>query len=279
MNLYLPRARGEVLRLVAALLATSGCATLRPGTIGPTPFRVLVYNIRAGKDVAGADNLRRVAALVRTREADLVLLQEVDRGTERSGRVDQVAEFARLTGYHAAFGKTLDYQGGEYGIALLSRWPIADDTLIRLPVDPPQERAGRSHEPRGALYAKIATPRGTLHVLNTHLDPSADDRYRRQEMTALLQIADRLRANGDTVLFGGDFNATPESAVVGMTRAGGWNDAWSRCGSGPGYTYPARTPVKRIDYLVLPNTLRCDSAAVIASAASDHRPVLFVVAR
>jgi len=264
--------------LALALLGTAaGCAT---PSAAPQPaglLRVLVYNIHAGKDAAGADNLERVAALVRESGADVVLLQEVDRFTTRSGRTDQIAELARLTGHYAAFGKTLDYQGGEYGIALLSRWPIAADSLVRLPVRPAQERAGGSYEPRGALHATVARPSGAVHVVNTHLDASGDDRYRRQEIATVLDLAGRLREGGGLVVFGGDLNALPESAVLDSVRAAGWRDAWAGCGAGDGFTYPAHAPVRRIDYLILPAGLRCDSAAVLETDASDHRPVLLVL--
>lgn len=256
------------------LLAGGACGSVPPSAPEPVAPRVLVYNIHAGRDAAAVDNLSRVAALIRDTGADLVLLQEVDRGTERSGRVDQVAVLADRTGLHFAFGGTLRYQGGDYGIALLSRWPIRADTLLRLPVDPAQQRAGGSYEPRGALHARIETPAGVLHVLNTHLDPSAHDRYRRQEVAALLAAADRLRAAGEPVLIGGDFNATPESAVVEAVRTAGWTDAWARCGSGDEFTFPANLPGKRIDYLFLPTTVTCSAATVPATEASDHRPVL-----
>lgn len=259
---------------VLVLLGGAGCAAPRMPAPEAAALRVLVYNVHAGRDASGADNLPRVAALVRQSGADLVLLQEVDRGTERSGRVDQVAVLASLTGLHAAFGSTLRYQGGEYGIALLSRWPIRSDTLIRLPVDPAQQRAGGSYEPRGALHARIAAPTGVLHVLNTHLDPSAEDSNRRQEAAALLAAANRLRAGGEPVLIGGDFNATPESAVIALMRTAGWADAWSGCGAGEGWTYPAESPLKRIDYLFLSPSLTCSAATVPNTDASDHRPVL-----
>lgn len=274
------RVRHALARGAAALLllGLSGCAGVG-ATGGAAPMRVLVYNVHAGKDAGGADNLRRVADLVLENAVDVALLQEVDRGTERSGRVDQVGELAEMTGYHAAFGRTLDYQGGEYGIAVLSRWPITEDTLFPLPVTPPQERAGGAYEPRGVLHVRIAAPGGAVHVLNTHLDPSRHDGYRRQETDAVLALAERLRGSGGTVLFGGDLNAEPASAVMAKVRERGWRDAWPGCGGGEGLTFPAGAPVKRIDYLVLPQGLRCRSATVIDSRASDHLPVLFVISR
>ncbi|HET9003329.1 MAG TPA: hypothetical protein VFN39_04925 [Gemmatimonadaceae bacterium] len=59
---------------------------------------------------------------------------------------------------HGVFGRSLDFQGGGYGIAVLSRWPIVADSVARLPVFPPLERAGGSHEPRSALWVEVATP-------------------------------------------------------------------------------------------------------------------------
>lgn len=98
---------------ISLLVACAGAA--RAPSLSARPVRVLVYNIHAGKDAAGADNLERVAGMVRDSAADLVLLQEVDSATERSGRVDQVAELRRLTGYHGAFGNALAFQGAATG--------------------------------------------------------------------------------------------------------------------------------------------------------------------
>jgi endonuclease/exonuclease/phosphatase family metal-dependent hydrolase len=263
---------------LALLLALAACRATHRQT--PAELRVLVYNMHAGKDAKNVDNLERVAAIVRDTRADLVLLQEVDRGTERSGRVDQPALLERLTGLHAAMGKTLDYQGGDYGIAILSRWPIRHDTLVHLPVDPPQPRAGGSTEPRGALVADIAAPSGTITLVNTHLDASRDDTYRLQEIDRLVALV-RARAERDpraVVLAGGDLNSTPDSPVQARTRDAGWQEAWTTCadaGAGAGLTYPADVPVKRIDYLYFVRGARCSSARVLVTEASDHRP-LFV---
>ncbi|MGH7664438.1 MAG: endonuclease/exonuclease/phosphatase family protein [Gemmatimonadaceae bacterium] len=268
--------RRAALLLAIVLIAAASCRTVRRLAADPTPVRVLVYNIHAGKDASGADNLERVAALIEATRADIVLLQEVDRGTERSGGVDQIATLAGLTDMDLSFGCTLDYQGGEYGIATLSRWPIVGDSLIPLPVDPAQARAGGSHEPRGALHTEVNAPGGTLHVLNTHLDASGDDSYRRQEVARLLLAAARLRAGEDILILGGDFNATPESEVIAHVTRSALRDGWADCGGmRPGNTYPADDPIKRIDYLFIPPAVNCDSAIVLDTGASDHRPVFF----
>jgi endonuclease/exonuclease/phosphatase family metal-dependent hydrolase len=251
----------------------------RIGTPAP-PLRVLVYNIHAGTDAAQAPSLDRIAAVIRDAAADVVLLQEVDSVVQRTGGIDQVAVLDSLTGLHGVFGRSLDFQGGGYGIAVLTRWPIVADSVVRLPVFPPQERAGGSHEPRSALHVEIAAPGGTLHVVNTHLDASRADSARLQEIEEVLGIAAALRQSGARVLLGGDLNSTPESETQHRVRDAGWQDAWTAChGAGDGFSYPDDVPRKRIDYLYLGAGERCRGAQVIDTHASDHRPLLVLLER
>jgi len=241
---------------------------------------VLVYNIHAGTDAAQAPSLDRIAAVIREAGADIVLLQEVDSVVQRSGRVDEVAVLDSLTGLRGAFGRSLDFQGGGYGIAVLSRWPITGDSVVRLPVFPPQDRAGGSHEPRSALHVQIESPFGRLDVINTHLDASRADSARLQEIAEVLAFAGRLRSEGRRVLLGGDLNSTPESETQHRVRDAGWQDAWAVCGgAGDGFSYPDDVPRKRIDYLYLGSGERCSGARVIDTHASDHRPVLILLER
>lgn len=262
----------KLLSLLCTLPLLS-CASARPAL--DQMVNVLVYNMHAGKDAKGVDNLSRIAEIVRVTGADVTLLQEVDIDTRRSGRVDQPSVLADLTGLRPVFGKTLNYDGGLYGIAVLSRWPVVYDTVFSLEVTPRQERAGGSYEPRGVLHVLIATPHGPLHILNTHLDPSANDRFRRQEAASLLRLAEKLRRSGETVFIGGDLNANPDSRVLEMFIEAGWNDAWDGCGEGEGKSFPYDTPVKRIDYLHLGPRATCVWAEVIPTDASDHRPIIF----
>ena len=236
--------------------------------------RVLVYNIHAGKDAPGVGNLTRVAELIRSTNADIVLLQEVDRGTGRSNNVDQPAVLAAQTGLNVAYGSALDYDGGKYGVAILSRWPILGETLFHLPVAPPQTRSGGSMEPRGALRITVASPKGRLAIVNTHLDPTNVDRWRRQEADSIISLVAQTRRTVGMVIAGGDFNSTPESEVQTAMRNAGLRDSWMECAEGQGFTYPDDNPVKRIDYLFLTGNVRCSSAQVINTRVSDHRPVL-----
>jgi endonuclease/exonuclease/phosphatase family metal-dependent hydrolase len=261
---------------VGLLLALGACTAPEPAE---PSVRVLVFNIHAGEDAAGRPNLQRVAGVVRSTRADLVLLQEVDRGTKRSGNVDQLAALEKLTNYSTVFGRSLDYDGGLYGIAALSRDRIATHATESLPIQPPQPRSGGSYEPRAALMLTASTRLGPLEAINTHLDASRDEHYRLQESAHIIELVKRRAASTLPVVAGGDFNAEPGSATYQQLMASGLRDAWKECGAGDGFTYPADNPVKRIDYLFLTSGLRCTAAKVIDTTVSDHRPLLVTLAR
>jgi len=256
---------------VLCCFLTAGCAS--GGHPATQPISVLVYNTHAGTDAKRVSNLERVAQIIKNERADIVLLQEVDSATRRSGGVDQVARLRELTGYHGVFGKAIDYDGGKYGIAILSRWPIASDTLIHLAV----AEHDAKYEERGALVAAISTPEGDLRVIDTHLE-AYNNSYRLEQARALAAIAAAQRDSGITIL-GGDFNSEPESGVISIFADSGWRDAFVQCGEGSGFSFPADVPVKRIDYLLLSGSTKCASAKVIETEASDHRPVLFLLQR
>lgn len=263
-------------RLLASLvalasIAAAGCASLPWARA--QPIRVLVFNIHAGKDAKGADNLEAVAGLVKSTRADLVLLQEVDRGTTRSGGVDQVDRLAALTRYAPAFAPSLvSFQGGQYGIAALAREFVGYQATVPLLVTPVQTRAGGSREPRVALLAYVTVRGASWRLVNTHVDPS-DAAARAQELRQVAATAREQQAAGRPLLVGGDLNATPDDPGLSALRDAGLRDAWTECGTGDGFTYPSDAPVKRIDYLWLAG-VQCASATVVDTRISDHRPLL-----
>jgi endonuclease/exonuclease/phosphatase family metal-dependent hydrolase len=114
----------------------------------PNTLRVLTYNIHHGEGMDGRFDLPRVADVVKNAQADLVALQEVDEGTQRASGVNEVTELARLTDMHAAFGKAMDFSGGAYGVAILSRWPLRGTRNDPLP-------SFDDREPRTALTVDV----------------------------------------------------------------------------------------------------------------------------
>ena len=240
----------RTLGLVAATFASAGCAST--GGSSDAAVRVLVYNIHAGTDTDRRSNLERVAGVIRDSRADIVLLQEVDRRTRRSGGVDQLDSLRRLTGKHGVFGKAIDYDSGEYGLGILSRWGIMADSVFPLPVETPHT----GYEARIALVAYVAFPSEPIRVVNTHLDASRET-YRNQQTTTL----GRIGAGSAASLIGGDLNSEPEQGIITMLSSLGFTDLYPGCGAAPGFTFPVAKPVKRIDYLL----------ASPAGAACRHR--------
>ena len=70
----------------------------------------------------------------------------------------------------------------------------------------------------------------------------------------------------------GDLNSTPDRQELAPLFAR-LRDAWGTA-SGPGFTYPANEPVRRIDFVFVAGPLRAVSARVPVTDASDHRPVV-----
>ncbi len=231
----------------------------------PVRLRLLSYNIHHGEGVDGKLELARIAAIIRASKADIVALQEVDQNVARSNSVDQPAELARLTEFKSVFGENIPLQGGGYGNAVLSRFPIVRHQNHQLPnVD-----AG---EQRGVLELEISLPgwEQPLVVLATHLDHRRDDRERRASATAINDLAAK---HGDRpMVLAGDLNATPESAVLAEI-----GKLWQRSNDESQATIPVDMPARQIDYVLLrPRKFWKVIATTVLDepVASDHRPIL-----
>lgn len=238
--------------------------------MAPTRLRVLTYNIHHGEGVDGRLDLERIARVITDQQPDLVAVQEVDVNTRRTGGVDQAAELARLTGMHVAFGKAIDYQGGAYGQAILSRYKIEHFRTHTLPGDPASEQ-------RIAVEATVRPTRDgpVVRFIGTHLHhlPPEANRLRQAAELNRLFVSD---SEAPPTILAGDLNAEPASETIALLLAR-WRDA-----AEPGprqLTYPANEPRKRIDYILLrPLGWRVlDTRVIPETVASDHAPVLAVV--
>jgi len=250
-----------------ALLSALGC--IGCSQPGPVTLHVLTYNIHHGAGLDGKIDLERIAKVIRESQADLVALQEVDRGTRRASDADQPAILAKLAGMQAVFEKNINIQDGEYGNAVLSRRPIEAYQNHLLP------RFGES-EQRGLLEVHVRLGRRKLVFLATHLDHRGDDTERLASMARVQELSARL---GDVpVILAGDLNATPDSRV--MVEAAGWLRDTADVAEGVPLSFPANQPDRRIDYILYRDDpqMRCVAYRVLPEAvASDHRPVLAVI--
>ncbi|MCA1594508.1 MAG: metal-dependent hydrolase, partial [Acidobacteria bacterium] len=110
------------LACVAGVLLAAGARLDRSSQARPVVstrgvlLMVATYNIHTGIGMDKKLDLARIARVIKETRADIVGLQEVDRGVKRTGGIDEIAELARLTGMDYAFAHNLDYQGGQYGV-------------------------------------------------------------------------------------------------------------------------------------------------------------------
>jgi endonuclease/exonuclease/phosphatase family metal-dependent hydrolase len=232
-------------------------------------FRVMCYNIQHGRGMDGRVDLARIAGVIREQGADIVALQEVDRGVERTDRRDLPAELAALTGMQAVFFKNHPHQGGEYGNAVLTRFPYRDATNLHLPM------VG-SNEQRGVMQLVINVRGREVLFMNTHLDHRTEDAEREASIREFARLMKENEAGPRLpILFAGDFNAVPGSPTYqGVAE---WlTDTWRMAGEGPGATIPVRDPVRRIDYIWFSRDAPFEPvrAWVPFTEASDHLPVV-----
>jgi endonuclease/exonuclease/phosphatase family metal-dependent hydrolase len=222
--------------------------------------RVMDYNLHNGFNTDGRLNLEALAQAIENSEADVVGLQEVSRGWVVNGSADMLQWLSQRLDMPYAYEPT---EGFQWGIAILSRYPIGSVETGSLPPDSLRFR-------RGYIKADIQAGRDTLRVLNTHLHHIEEDSETRQEQVPLL--IDTWNGAPRTVLMG-DFNASPDSPEMVMLAAAGLIDVGGSIGPDPGYTYYSADPYQRIDYFWTSPDLVPASYEIQQTTASDHLPL------
>lgn len=228
-------------------------------------LRVLSYNIHHGAGVDGKLDLQRIASVIIQSKADIVALQEVDRATSRTGKVDQAAELARLTKMNVRFGGNIKFGGGDYGNAVLSKFRIKLRKNHALPNI-------QNGEQRGVLDVDLETKAGPMRMLATHFD----HRRPNEERIASAEFVNKLLAAEPKTLtlLAGDLNATPDSETLKIL-APNWQLPTRRFP-----TVPVGNPARQIDYVLAAraNRLKLVETKVLSEAvASDHLAILTVI--
>lgn len=230
-------------------------------------IRVMTYNIHhcnppAQKGVIDVDAIARVIA---ANGADVVFLQEVDVNTGRSGKGNQAEEIAKRSGLgNFVFFKAIDFSGGDYGGAIISRYPLTGEQLHILPV-----KEGEEQRIMGSAFIDIPQI-GQIIVATTHLD--LDKNWRKLQID---YIVDFIVKQNVPVIFGGDFNAKPQNEEMKPLFE---NFISSENSYNP--TFPNTTPTEHIDYLFINQGLKMsfiNHRVLRGFDASDHLPVSAIV--
>ncbi len=231
---------------------------------------VLSYNIHHANPPAkpGVIDVNAIAAVINRIHPSLVALQEIDVYTHRSGaNLHEAITIGQLTGMKVYFGKSIDYDGGSYGVAVLSTFPVAEFIVHRLPT-----MEGTNGEPRVLAMARINLPsKGDCWFACTHLDAQKNDTNRIAQISEILSV---FRDEPMPVILAGDLNAVPGSRVIDSLDAYFKRTCPDSCTQ---YSIPNLQPNKVIDYIAVKpaDAFRLLSHEVIDEQyASDHLPVL-----
>lgn len=230
-------------------------------------LKVLSYNIHHCNppSIPGLIDVESIANVIIQSEADIVGLQEVDVFTERSGSdlhmVEKLSELTGLTYFY--FSKGIDYQGGEYGTAILSKHPLSDMQTIQLPFE-------EGTEPRTLSLAMVTLESGQkVQFANTHLDFSSASNGLNQAKSILEYFKDK---HGPIILVG-DFNAVQTSQTIALLDG----EFRRTCKLDCPPTIPVINPTRTIDYIFYrsKDDFQVVNHRVIPERyASDHLPVL-----
>jgi endonuclease/exonuclease/phosphatase family metal-dependent hydrolase len=245
-------------------------------------MRIVSYNLLHGIDLAagGVVDLSAAVDVLAGLDADIVALQEVDRGQDRSGDTDQVAHLADALAITGVFCPALlgdpgtswrtadtDDGGGAYGVGLLVRGGLAATERVVLPgggagsrrPGASPQRPGWDREPRVALAARLAVGDRPLTVVVTHLS------YLPVRAIRQLRVASGIDASGGARVLVGDLNL-PTWAVRAVVRGS------RHAGGGP--TYPAWRPRLQMDHVLVDGPIEVLGATAHEHTSSDHLPLV-----
>jgi endonuclease/exonuclease/phosphatase family metal-dependent hydrolase len=250
--------------------ATSEDSQTQKASDKAVELRVMAYNIHHCNPPSepGKINVEAIVETIREQQPDLLALQEVDVMTGRSEHIDEARRIAEALDMHYYFGKAIDHDGGEYGVALLSRFPISEEQTHRLPT-----QEGTGGEPRVLATVKVALPGGeSIRFGSTHLDAQKEDVNRLLQIKAIGEIASQETL---PMIIAGDFNAPPESEVIEIL-----DQHFRRSCQDCSPTIPVINPTKAIDFIAFrpQASFEVKNHEVISETyASDHLPVFTVL--
>lgn len=249
---------GGALALAIAILAAW------PRPVDPLPahgtLRVGTYNVHYGYDAAWHFTLEEIARTIEASGADVIALQEVDTGRMTSYSVDDALYLARRLRMNAVYLPTVEHLTG---IALLHRGPaeLSEGRLL-----------ASLQEQTGIVHALLKVNGRSLSAFGTWLGLAEEDTQ--TQIRQALEFID----HWDPAVFGGDFNAEPDSPVARAVERAGFIDPFRVLEiDPPPATDPAIDPRIRIDHVWL-RGVKPLKAWVSDSLASDHRMVVVELA-
>ncbi|MES2417502.1 MAG: endonuclease/exonuclease/phosphatase family protein [Bacteroidota bacterium] len=244
-------------------MITSGFAQQKElGTI-----KIMSYNIHHANPPSKPNqiDLDAVASVIAAQNPDFVALQEVDVNTKRSGNVNQAQQLAAKLKMYYFFAKAIDYSGGDYGVAILSKYKLIDSVAYPLKSKPTGNPEARV---LAVVQVKLANKQ-RISFACTHLDAEGDSLSR---MLQIEQINNIVKKEKGPFFIAGDFNAKLNSSVIKELEKT-FTKSCSTCD----FTFPYNKPKITIDYIAFKKNKRIavSSHQVLPdNYASDHLPIM-----
>lgn len=263
----MPYKRLKFIVIIAVIFITASSHKNMPADDFAGVIKVMTYNVHhcnpPGKP--GIIDVNAIAAVIKKQNADIVAVQEVDVNTNRSGKMNEAEQLARKAGYPSFFfAKAMDFNGGQYGILILSKHTLTDTKTYRLPLD-----AVNGGEQRLLVTAKAVLPGGRTFLFGcTHLE--AYNKTSRE-----LQVKEICRIAAETSLpfiVAGDFNSTEGSEAINML-----DQLFSRTCNNCPPTFGEDGKTGAIDFITFTpkEAFSVSSHKVVQdTTASDHMPVV-----
>ena len=253
------------------MLLFSACSIKQKNSTNKTQtLKVLTYNIHHANPPSKTDteskvdfiDIDAIVEVIKKENPDLVAMQELDKFIPRSGKIDQAKIIAQKTGMNYHFFKAIDYDGGEYGVAIFSKLKIDNPKQIILP------KAKEKSETRTLGYVEIKHPNGQkITFACTHLCVES-------EVSRVMQvkaIQEELSKITQPIILCGDLNSIQGSESITLLQQQFRNSCTDNCG----FTVPVVNPRRNIDFILTKNAdwQVKDYHVVDETYASDHRPV------
>ncbi len=231
-------------------------------------IRVLTYNTHHCEDMNGKLNIEHIASVIKKANPDIVALQELDSMTNRTHKVDQLKALAEATHMNYFFSKSMDYDGGGYGVGILTKFPIVNAFITRLP-----NVSDREPRTAGTVELQLGKKKRFLFT-SVHLDYVKDSTERIAQASKLKEVFSSKELPS---IIAGDFNAPPTETTIKDIMYSVYNDSDP---TGNTLSHPSDEPKRKIDYILISknHSWKKKHYEVIADKiGSDHRPVLSVI--
>lgn len=230
-------------------------------------LRVLTFNIYHGATMKGDFDIDLIASVIKNLDPDLVALQEVDFKTGRARKMDLVTELGYRTGMSPLFGKAMNYDGGEYGEGILSKYSFKSTRIHPL-------QFSDGHEPRSALEVEVELENGSvISFIGTHLDHVKDPGDRIMQVRQINELLEKIE---NPTILAGDLNALPGSDPIQIL-----SKKWTLSDTKDlKPTFPSSGPIRKIDYIMYAPAKSwkvIETRVVDEKVASDHSPYLVVL--